>query len=87
MTNSTLFTLENLQKSLFPLREQLIEHEVYNSIKEEQHSPMASQMLKELCGEETSKWKEAEKAAHISLNARTTLWDRVVAEINLNNRL
>lgn len=42
------------------------------------HAHLAYDMLIELCGEDSEKWKEAEKAAKDSLNCRILLWDSIV---------
>ena len=51
---------------------------------EERHTPMALQMLAELCGDNSWKWKEAEEAAGIALSARIALWNGVVEQIKLH---
>jgi hypothetical protein len=41
------------------------------------HSELATQMVKELCGDSKTKWEEATKAAVDSLKIRALLWDAV----------
>jgi hypothetical protein len=41
------------------------------------HSELAIQMVSELCGDNTTKWEEATKAAVDSLKIRSLLWDAV----------
>lgn len=48
---------------------------------EEHHTPMAFQMLAELCGNDSRKWREVEETAHIALKARIALWDGVVEQM------
>lgn len=48
---------------------------------EENHSPMAMQMMEELCGTDKKKWKEVEKTAVQALQARIALWDGVEKSI------
>jgi hypothetical protein len=48
---------------------------------EERHTPMALQMLAELCGDNCDKWREAEATARTALKARITLWDGVAERI------
>jgi hypothetical protein len=48
---------------------------------EERHTPMAFQMLVELCGDDPRKWGEAEETAQAGLTARIDLWDAVVGQI------
>jgi hypothetical protein len=52
------------------------------------HTPMAVQMLANLCGDDEAKWKEAETTAHLALHARIALWDGVIKQIDIsqNNR-
>lgn len=47
------------------------------------HSHLALQMTANLCGNDESKWKEAEDATIESLKKRIALWDGVYAEIML----
>ena len=48
---------------------------------EEHHGPMAMRMLANLCQSDITKWKEAEEAAQLALQARIAFWDGVVAQI------
>ncbi len=48
---------------------------------EHEHSPMAAQLLRSLCGEDPVKWAEAAEAAAVSLTARLALWDGVLAQV------
>jgi hypothetical protein len=43
----------------------------------ELHSPMAMQMLIDLCGNDDDKWAECAKAVRTALEARTALWDAI----------
>ena len=43
------------------------------------HSHLALEMVAELCGEDTTKWKEAETASIEALQVRAKLWDAVIA--------
>lgn len=45
---------------------------------EERHTPMALQMLADLCSEDLHKWREAEETAKTALRARIALWDGVL---------
>lgn len=42
------------------------------------HSHLALEMVKELCGDDASKWKEAQDAAAKSLQMRSLLWDAII---------
>jgi hypothetical protein len=47
----------------------------------EEHTPMAMQMLADLCGDDDSKWRECEETVNLALEARCRLWDGIVAAI------
>ncbi len=43
----------------------------------EEHTPMAMQMLADLCGDDDRKWKECEETINAALAARVRLWDGI----------
>jgi Protein of unknown function (DUF3050) len=47
----------------------------------EEHTPMAMQMLAELCGDDPSRWAECEDTVTAALRARIRLWDGISAAI------
>jgi hypothetical protein len=47
----------------------------------EQHTPMAMQMLADLCGDDDTKWQECADTVNLALEARVRLWDGVLAAI------
>jgi hypothetical protein len=47
----------------------------------EEHTPMAMQMLVDLCGDDDTKWLECEQAIRLALAARLRLWDGILREI------
>jgi hypothetical protein len=47
----------------------------------EQHTPMAMQMLIDLCGEDDAKWAECAKTVQLALEARHALWDAIASDI------
>jgi hypothetical protein len=47
----------------------------------EEHTPMAMQMLADLCGENRSKWAECEETITVALAARARLWDGILGRI------
>ncbi|MEV4719063.1 DUF3050 domain-containing protein [Micromonospora noduli] len=47
----------------------------------EQHTPMAMQMLADLCGDDDSKWQECADTVNTALAARARLWDDILAAI------
>ncbi|SEB74577.1 DUF3050 domain-containing protein [Terriglobus roseus] len=47
----------------------------------EEHGPMALRMIAELCGDDATKWAEAEEAAIFALESRLRLWDGIAARI------
>ena len=48
----------------------------------EEHTPMAMQMLADLCGDDTGKWRQCEQTVNASLAARIRLWDGIHAAIS-----
>ncbi|MEU6145443.1 DUF3050 domain-containing protein [Streptomyces sp. NPDC047081] len=44
----------------------------------EQHTPMAMQMVADLCGTDEVRWKEATETAVVALEARVGLWDGIL---------
>jgi hypothetical protein len=49
----------------------------------EQHTPMAMQMLADLCGDDTTKWQECVTTVNSALLARTKLWDGILGAIRV----
>lgn len=47
----------------------------------EEHTPMAMQMLADLCGDDEAKWAECADTITLALAARTRLWDGILAAI------
>jgi Protein of unknown function (DUF3050) len=47
----------------------------------EEHTPMAMQMLVDLCGDDDEKWHQCETTVNTALTARTRLWDGILAAI------
>jgi hypothetical protein len=47
----------------------------------EEHTPMAMQMLADLCGDDDVKWRQCEETINLALAARTRLWDGILGEI------
>jgi hypothetical protein len=47
----------------------------------EEHTPMAMQMLADLCGDDDAKWEEAAQTVNLALTARYRLWDGILAAI------
>jgi hypothetical protein len=47
----------------------------------EEHTPMAMQMLADLCGDDAGKWRECEETVNAALAARVRLWDGILAAI------
>ena len=52
---------------------------------EDEHTPLALKMIKELCGNNKLKWEESTNAAKHSMNARIQLWDGILSQIKLNH--
>jgi hypothetical protein len=47
----------------------------------EEHTPMAMQMLADLCGEDNGKWRECEETINHAFAARMRLWDGILEQI------
>jgi hypothetical protein len=47
----------------------------------EEHTPMAMQMLADLCGDDPAKWAECAETVNIALAARARLWDGILEAI------
>jgi DUF3050 family protein len=47
----------------------------------EEHTPMAMQMLADLCGEDDNKWAQCEETINLALEARTRLWDGILGKV------
>ena len=47
----------------------------------EEHTPMAMQMLADLCGDDPAKWAECADTVNLALAARARLWDGILAAI------
>jgi hypothetical protein len=45
----------------------------------EEHTPMAMQMLADLCGDDEAKWQECATTVNQALAARSRLWDGILA--------
>ncbi|WP_433086186.1 DUF3050 domain-containing protein [Dactylosporangium sp. CA-052675] len=48
----------------------------------EQHTPMAMQMVTDLCGDDEAKWDECAATINLALAARAKLWSGILAEID-----
>jgi hypothetical protein len=47
----------------------------------EEHTPMAMQMLADLCQDDDAKWQECAETVNAALAARMRLWDGILAAI------
>ena len=47
----------------------------------EEHTPMAMQMLVDLCGDDDAKWVECEETVNLAFAARLRLWDGILGAI------
>ena len=47
----------------------------------EEHTPMAMQMLADLCGEDDRKWEQCEQTINLALEARMRLWDGILGKV------
>ncbi|MDQ1048054.1 hypothetical protein QFZ76_006290 [Streptomyces sp. V4I2] len=48
----------------------------------EEHTPMAMQMVADLCGTDDIRWQEAIETANLALEARVRLWDGITAAMD-----
>ena len=48
----------------------------------EEHSPMAMQMVADLCGEDADRWAECSATINTALTARVRLWDGIVQAVD-----
>jgi DUF3050 family protein len=62
-----------------PLLRDYLERHV--EVDEEEHTPMAVQMVIELCGDEPDRWVTARAAVLEALDARRLLWDGILAAL------
>ncbi|GAA4673203.1 DUF3050 domain-containing protein [Phytohabitans rumicis] len=53
----------------------------------EQHTPMAMQMLADLCGDDTARWDDCVHVVNRALTARTRLWDGIVSALQADRVL
>lgn len=47
----------------------------------EEHTPMAMQMLVDLCGDDARKWAQCEETVHLAFVARERLWDGILGKV------
>jgi type II secretory pathway component PulF len=47
----------------------------------EQHTPMAMQMVTDLCGDDDAKWEACADTINTALAARARLWDSILAAV------
>ncbi|WP_027945844.1 DUF3050 domain-containing protein [Amycolatopsis taiwanensis] len=52
----------------------------------EEHTPMAMQMLVDLCGDDKTAWQECEQTVTTALTARRKFWDGILAEMPAGRR-
>lgn len=62
-----------------PLFRDYLERHV--QVDEEEHTPMAVQMVIELCGDDPERWDTARRAIRRALGARLELWDGILARL------
>jgi Protein of unknown function (DUF3050) len=83
----SMFTaiLKNFQAN-FPetdLRKLIYYFERHIELDADEHGPMAMQMITELCGTDTQKWKEVEAISILALEKRIGLWNAIEESISL----
>ncbi|MCW6011208.1 DUF3050 domain-containing protein, partial [Micromonospora sp. CPCC 205371] len=50
----------------------------------EQHTPMAMQMLADLCGDDDAKWQQCADTVNLALAARYRFWDGILDAVKAN---
>lgn len=65
------------------LRKLIYYFERHIELDADEHGPMAMQMIFELCGDDETKWKEAESVSIQALEKRIGLWDAIEEKINI----
>ncbi len=80
MFRALVLDLERCFPGQWDLLRRYLERHIH--LDEEHHLPLALEMLAVLCGDDQEKWREAEQTTEEALNARLTLWDQVVKQIN-----
>ena len=78
MFRALVAQLDDASPGKFGLLRQYLERHV--DIDENRHGPMARNMLATICGDEPSRWAEADRAAIQALEARLELWDGVLSQ-------
>lgn len=83
----SMFTaiLRNFQAN-FPetdLRKLIYYFERHIELDADEHGPMAMQMITELCGNDSQKWKEVEAVSVLALEKRIGLWNAIEESISL----
>lgn len=48
---------------------------------EDHHAPLAHQMVRDLCGTDAARWREATEVAQQGMAARIALWDGIAADL------
>ncbi len=51
---------------------------------EDEHTPLALKMIKEICGEDEIKWDECVECGKSVMRSRIKFWDNILTEININ---
>lgn len=87
----SMFTaiLKNFQAN-FPevdLRKLIYYFERHIELDADDHGPMAMQMITELCGTDSQKWKEVEAVSILALEKRIGLWDAIEESISLKTEM
>lgn len=76
--------LRNFQENLtdIDLTKLIYYFERHIELDADEHGPMAMQMISELCGDSSQKWKEAERVSIAALEKRIGLWDAIEEQID-----
>jgi hypothetical protein len=80
MFRSIIANLEGRWPHRLSIFRRYLERHVH--LDEEHHSPMAIRMLRSLCQDDVTRWKEVEETAKFALSARLALWNGVHRQLN-----
>ena len=73
------FTKKDISKLIYYFKRHI-------ELDEDEHGPMALQMVNELAEDDPLKWKEIEEISKIALEKRIGLWDAIYDNINEKNK-
>lgn len=73
--------LKNTDQNTKSIKKLIYYFDAHLKLESKNHSERSIQMIKELCGEDETKWNEALEISKIALQKRVDLWDGIMSEI------